>query len=81
MENEVATEIKMPDLGTTTDEIKLVQWLVNVGDAVHRGQPLAEVETDKAATEVESVASGTVTALLAEAGDTITTGQLIATVE
>ena len=52
------TEIKMPDLGTTQAEVKIVNWLVKIGQTVSRGQPLVEVETDKAATEVESFASG-----------------------
>jgi pyruvate dehydrogenase E2 component (dihydrolipoamide acetyltransferase) len=51
-------EIKMPNLGTTTNEIKIVRWLKKENDAVKRGEALFEVETDKAAMEVESYLAG-----------------------
>jgi pyruvate/2-oxoglutarate dehydrogenase complex dihydrolipoamide acyltransferase (E2) component len=40
-------EIKMVQLGQTSDEVRLVKWLVSHGDVVKRGQPLCEVETEK----------------------------------
>ncbi len=54
----MATPIKIPDLGTNVDEVRLVFWLVDEGQPVRRGQPIAEVETDKASTELESAAEG-----------------------
>ena len=51
-------EMKMPDLAATESEIRIARWLVKAGEKVERGQPLLEVETDKAAMEVESVVSG-----------------------
>ena len=54
----MATEIKMPDLGTTVEQVKLVKWLKNEGDDVKRGDLLCEVETDKATTELQSIAQG-----------------------
>ncbi len=54
----MATPIRVPDLGTTVDEVRLVRWLIEEGQSVRRGQPIAEMETDKAATELESVAEG-----------------------
>ncbi len=54
----MAQPIKMPDLGTTVEEVTLVAWLKQVGDAVKRGEPLCEVETDKATDQLESVAEG-----------------------
>ena len=56
----MAVEIKMVQLGQTSDEVRLVKWLVKQGDVVKRGQPLCEVETDKVVMEFESVQSGTV---------------------
>jgi len=47
-------EMKMPDLATNESEIRIVRWLVEPGQEVQRGQPLLEVETDKATMEVES---------------------------
>jgi len=74
----MATEIKMPDLGTTTDEVTLKKWLIAVGEPVQRGQMLFEIETDKATMEVESVASGTLTSVLAQPEDKVKVGQVIA---
>ena len=74
----MSVEIKMPDLGTNTEEITLKKWLVNVGQDVKRGQMLFEVETDKAAMEVESVASGTLTSVLAQPEEKVKAGQVIA---
>ncbi len=54
----MATAIKMPDLGTTVDSILLLKWLKQEGDQVKRGEFLCEVQTDKATTELESVAKG-----------------------
>ena len=54
----MATPIKMPDIGTTVETVKVVRWLKRVGDPVKRGEPLCEVETDKATSELESYAEG-----------------------
>ena len=54
----MTTEIKMPDLGTTVETVILLKWLKQEGDEVKRGEPLCEVQTDKANTELESVAKG-----------------------
>jgi pyruvate dehydrogenase E2 component (dihydrolipoamide acetyltransferase) len=70
--------ILMPRLGETVDEATIEEWLVQVGDAVELGQPIALIETDKAQVEVESVAEGTVIDLVAQAGDTVPCGQVIA---
>jgi pyruvate/2-oxoglutarate dehydrogenase complex dihydrolipoamide acyltransferase (E2) component len=52
-------EIKMPDLATTDSEVTLIRWLIEVGQTVKLGQPLLEIETDKASMDVESIAAGT----------------------
>lgn len=54
----MATEIKMPDFEGTVEEAKLLRWLKNEGDFVKRGEPLCEVETAKAVSELESIAEG-----------------------
>lgn len=51
--------INMPKLGYDMVEGVIVSWLVEVGDAVVRGQAIAEIETDKVVIEMESLASGT----------------------
>ena len=73
-------EIKMPDLATTDDTVILVRWLAQVGQTVKLGQPLFEVETDKATMEVESVAEGVLAAVHAEPGSLVPVGQVIATI-
>ncbi len=51
-------ELKMPDLSTTGSPMKIVRWLVPVGEFVERGQAVLEVETDKATMEVEAIKEG-----------------------
>ncbi|MDB5588476.1 MAG: pdhB [Devosia sp.] len=60
--------ILMPALSPTMEEGKLSKWLVKVGDTVKSGDVLAEIETDKATMEVESVDEGVVKALLIAEG-------------
>src|SRR3954471_23830528 len=60
--------ILMPALSPTMEEGKLSKWLVKVGDAVKPGDVLAEIETDKATMEVESVDSGKVDKILVPEG-------------
>jgi pyruvate dehydrogenase E2 component (dihydrolipoamide acetyltransferase) len=77
----VEVEIKMPDLATADSEVTIVRWLVEAGQAVKRGQPLLEIETDKATMDVEAIASGTLYSIHAQAGETVAVGQLIAVIE
>jgi len=68
----------MPSLGQTTDESLIVEWLKAEGESVIEGEPLLLVQTDKATLEVESVASGTLLAILRQAGETVPAGTAIA---
>jgi pyruvate dehydrogenase E2 component (dihydrolipoamide acetyltransferase) len=74
-------EMKMPDLATTDSEIRITRWLIEMGQKVERGQPIVEVETDKATMEVESVASGVLAEVRAAANDAVSVGQVIAIME
>src|SRR6056297_2488568 len=56
----MATEVLMPRQGQSVESCIIIEWKVNEGDEVTEGQPLCEVETDKATFEVEATASGTV---------------------
>lgn len=76
----MATNIKIPKLGMSMDEAKLVDWLVADGATVSEGDPLYEIETDKATQDVEAPVSGTLK-ILAEKGGTYEVGHLIATIE
>jgi pyruvate dehydrogenase E2 component (dihydrolipoamide acetyltransferase) len=74
-------EMKMPDLATTGAPIKVVRWLVEVGEKVGRGQSLLEVETDKAVMDVESVVTGTLKEHSVQAGEEVLAGQVVALFE
>lgn len=71
----------MPDLGATSAEITILRWLVELNQTVERGQPLMEVETDKAIMPVESIVSGVVRELLVECNQSVEVGQVVALIE
>jgi pyruvate/2-oxoglutarate dehydrogenase complex dihydrolipoamide acyltransferase (E2) component len=71
-------EVTMPQLGMAQDAGKIVSWLKGPGDAVTKGDPLFEVETDKATMEVEAQASGYLTHVSAAQGEDVPVGQVIA---
>jgi pyruvate dehydrogenase E2 component (dihydrolipoamide acetyltransferase) len=62
------TDVLMPALSPTMEEGTLAKWHVKVGDAVHSGDVIAEIETDKATMEVEAVDEGVVEELLVPEG-------------
>jgi pyruvate dehydrogenase E2 component (dihydrolipoamide acetyltransferase) len=74
----MAVEIPMPRLSQTTDEVRLIRWLVKEGDRIRKGQALCEVENDKTTMEVESFAAGTVLRLAGEPDSVIGAGSVIA---
>ncbi len=67
----------MPPLGQTSDELRLTAWLKSVGETVAEGEPLLEVETDKATLEVEASASGTLLRTVLAEGETVLAGTLV----
>jgi len=64
----MAIDIKMPALSPTMEEGTLSKWLVKEGDSVTSGDLIAEIETDKATMEVESIDEGTVAKILVQEG-------------
>jgi pyruvate dehydrogenase E1 component beta subunit len=75
----MAIELKMPALSPTMEEGTLAKWLVKEGDEVTSGTILAEIETDKATMEFESIDEGIVTKILvAEGTDEVKVGTVIA---
>jgi pyruvate dehydrogenase E2 component (dihydrolipoamide acetyltransferase) len=74
-------EMKMPDLGTASDEIKVVEWLIEIGQQVKRGQPLLVVETDKSTMEVESFAAGELKEICVPVDESVAAGDVIAIIE
>ncbi len=73
----MAREFKLPDLGEGIHEGEIIAVKVAVGDMVKEEQPIFEVETDKAATEIPSPYSGRVTAINVKAGDTVHVGDVL----
>lgn len=74
----MANEVKMPQLGLTMEEGTVGRWLVKEGDNVKPGDILAEIETDKITTELESEFEGVVLKLVAEEGKDIKVQGLLA---
>ncbi|WP_305790499.1 biotin/lipoyl-containing protein, partial [Acidisphaera rubrifaciens] len=62
------TQILMPALSPTMTEGKLARWLKKVGEDVHAGDVIAEIETDKATMEVEAVDEGRLAQILVDEG-------------
>ena len=74
----MAIDIQMPALSPTMEEGTLSKWLVKEGDTVSSGDILAEIETDKATMEVESIDEGTVGKIIVAAGtDGVKVGAVI----
>lgn len=71
-------EFKLPSLGADMDEGTLLEWKVSVGDTVKKGQVVAIVDTTKAAVDVESWQEGTVQQLIAEVGQKMPVGTVMA---
>jgi pyruvate dehydrogenase E2 component (dihydrolipoamide acetyltransferase) len=71
-------QIRMPKLSDTMEEGRLIAWRKKVGDAVKRGEVLAEIETDKADMEFEAYTEGTLAQIVVDAGATVPVGTLIA---
>ena len=67
----------MPQMGFDMEEGTVVKWLKAEGDHVDRGEPIVEVETDKATVEVESFASGLLRRIVVTEGITVPVGQVI----
>ncbi len=70
----MAEPIIMPKLGFDMGEGTLVGWTVEIGQAIKRGDVIAEIETDKATIEIETTVEGIVLQLLAEPGDVVAVG-------
>ena len=77
----MATEITMPKLSDTMEEGTVLKWRVKEGDRVAKGDILAEVETDKAAMEMEAFEDGVIGSLKVPEGETVAVGTVIAVLE
>jgi len=74
------SEVVMPQMGSDMTEGTIVRWMKKEGDAVERGEIIAEIETDKANVEIEAFESGVFRKVLAQEGDTVDVGTPIAVI-
>ncbi|MDT7808023.1 MAG: hypothetical protein QOJ70_1836 [Acidobacteriota bacterium] len=74
----MATQVVMPKLSPTMEEGQLSRWLKKEGDKVGVGEPLAEIDTDKATMEAQALATGVLRKILVPAGETVPLGAIIA---
>src|SRR5438105_14698183 len=74
------TDVIMPALGMAQDTGVVVTWKKQAGDRVTKGEPLLEIETDKAVVDVESPATGTLASISAEPGAEVAVGTTIAVI-
>ncbi|MEO7005928.1 MAG: dihydrolipoamide acetyltransferase family protein [Terrimesophilobacter sp.] len=73
-------EVIMPRLSDTMEEGELTRWLKNVGDEIHKGDVLAEIETDKATMDLEAFENGVLEKQLVTAGTVVPIGQAVAVI-
>lgn len=77
----MATEIRVPTLGESVTEATIGQWYKKVGDAVNADEPLVELETDKVTVEVPAPSSGVLSEIIAQEGETVEVGALLAALD
>ena len=74
-------DVTMPSLGYDMDTGTVQAWMKSVGDVVTRGEPIAEIETDKTTVEMEALVSGTLVEIRCDVGAEVAVGAVIAVVE
>jgi pyruvate dehydrogenase E2 component (dihydrolipoamide acetyltransferase) len=73
----MATQVVMPKLSPTMEEGQIARWLKKEGDKVSIGEPLAEIDTDKATMEMQALSSGVLRKIIINEGETAPLGQII----
>ncbi len=73
-------EFKMPSLGADMETGRLVAWLKQPGDTIHRGEIIAEVETDKGIIDIEVFVDGVLNTILVRVGETVPVGTVMAAI-
>src|SRR3954451_12143610 len=74
----MATDVTMPRLSDSMEEGTILKWLVAEGGEVKRGEPLVEIETDKANMTYDADTNGVLIEVVAKEGDTLAIGEAIA---
>src|SRR4029453_207022 len=73
----MASKVIMPKLSPTMEEGQIARWLKKEGDKVSMGEPLAEIDTDKATMEMQALSNGVLRKILIGEGESAPLGQLI----
>ncbi len=76
----MATQVIMPKLSPTMEEGQISRWLKKEGDKVSMGEPLAEIDTDKATMEMQALANGVLRKILIKEGESAPLGNIIAVI-
>ena len=76
----MASKVIMPKLSPTMEEGQIARWLKKEGDKVSMGEPLAEIDTDKATMEMQALSNGVLRKILIKEGESAPLGQLIAVI-
>jgi pyruvate dehydrogenase E2 component (dihydrolipoamide acetyltransferase) len=76
----MASKVIMPKLSPTMEEGQIARWLKKEGDKVSAGEPLAEIDTDKATMEMQALSNGVLRKILINEGESAPLGQLIAVI-
>lgn len=74
-------KVLLPQFGMGMQDAEIVRWLKAIGDSVSEGEALVEIEAAKTTVEVPSPATGTLTEILADEGDTVDVRTHIATIQ
>lgn len=73
-------EVILPSLGESITEGIIIRWFKSVGDSIERDEPILEISTDKVDSELPAPASGVITSILFEEGDTVEVGATVAVI-
>ncbi len=74
----MTVDVVLPNLGFGMEEGRLIAWLKKAGERVHKGDPIAEVESDKTTVELEAVVDGVIEAILEPADKVLPVGTVLA---
>ncbi|NLD72894.1 MAG: biotin/lipoyl-binding protein [Chloroflexi bacterium] len=77
----MAQEVRLPKLSPSMQEGIVVEWLVREGDTVEAGQPLVQIESDKAVLDVESPTGGRLVRVAQPKGSRVPVGEVLALIE
>lgn len=76
----MATKVVMPKMGYDMEEGKIVRWLKDEGAPVHRGEDIAEIETEKVNIAIQAYGDGVLRKQVAKEGETVPVGEMIAVI-